>query len=219
MHLSPLRLSSHAKHLSLWLGAASLSSGVFIKITSELLENDVHGVDSSILTVVLKMRRPWLSSVAVDLTALGSTTLVVLITAIGVCVLFSLKDGLAAWQLLINSVGAGIWTIITKNFIERSRPENIAPLVHVSGFSYPSGHSLASASLYLTMAILTVRYLPTTKARVLLLGLAITVILLVCVSRVYLGVHYPSDVASGASLGVAWALLLAGSFSLFERRV
>ena len=218
MQMSPFRLSPREKHLSLWLGAASLSFGVFIKITSELLENDVHGVDSSILTAVLKMRRPWLSSVAVDVTALGSTTLVVLITAVGVCVLFSLKDGLAAWQLLINSVGAGIWTMITKNFIERSRPENIAPLVQVAGFSYPSGHSLASASLYLTMAILAVRYLPTTKARVLLLGLAIAVILLVCVSRVYLGVHYPSDVASGASLGVAWALLLAGSFSVLERR-
>jgi undecaprenyl-diphosphatase len=218
MQLSPLRLSPREKHLSLWLGAASLSFGVFIKITSELLENDVHGVDSIILAAVLNLRRPWLSGIAVDLTALGSTTLVVLITAVGVCVLFSLKDGLAAWQLLINSVGAGMWTIITKNFIERSRPENIVPLVQVSGFSYPSGHSLASASLYLTMAILMVRYLPTTKARVLLLGLAISVILLVCVSRVYLGVHYPSDVASGASLGVAWVLLLAGSFSVFERR-
>jgi undecaprenyl-diphosphatase len=218
MQLNSLRLSPREKHLSLWLGAASLSFGVFIKITSELLENDVHGVDSSILTAVLKIRRPWLSGVAVDFTALGSTTLVVLITAAGVCVLFSLKDGLAAWQLLINSVGAGMWTIITKNFIERSRPENIVQLVQVSGFSYPSGHSLASASLYLTMAILTVRYLPTKKARVLLLGLAISVILLVGVSRVYLGVHYPSDVASGASLGVAWALLLAGSFSVFERR-
>ena len=217
MTLSPLRLSPSEKHLSLWLGAASLSFGVFIKITSELLENDVHGVDSSILTAFLRMRRPWLTSVAVDLTALGSTTLVVLISAVGVCVLFSVKDGLAAWQLLINSVGAGIWTITTKNFIERSRPENIAPLVQVSGFSYPSGHSLASASLYLTMAILAVRYLPTTKARVLPFGLAVTIISLVCMSRVYLGVHYPSDVASGASLGVAWALLLAGGFSVLAR--
>jgi undecaprenyl-diphosphatase len=91
--------------------------------------------------------------------------------------------------------------------------------VQVSGFSYPSGYSLASASPYLTIAILAVRYFPTTKARVLLLGLTITVISLVCVSRVYLGVHYPSDVVSGTSLGVAWALLLAGSFSMIERQV
>src|SRR5579864_6310584 len=207
MQLSPLRLSLREKQLPLWLAAASLSFGIFIKITSELLENDVRGLDSSILTAVAKIRRPWLTGVAVDLTALGSTTLVVLISAVVLFMLLSLKDRLGAWQLLLNSVGAGMWTAISKNVIERARPENITPLVQVSGFSYPSGHSLASASLYLTIAILAVRYLPTTKARVLLLGLAIVVILLVCLSRVYLGVHYPSDVASGASLGVAWALL------------
>jgi undecaprenyl-diphosphatase len=219
MQLSPLRLPAQEKRLTLWLGGASLFFGIFVKITSELLENEVHGLDSSILTTVAKIRRPLLTSMAVDLTALGSITLVVLISAVALCMLLSLGDRLAAWQLLLNSLGAGIWTEITKNVIERARPENITPLVQVSGFSYPSGHSLASASLYLTIAILAVRYLPTTKARVLLLGLAVAVILLVCVSRVYLGVHYPSDVASGASLGIAWALLLAGSFSMIERHV
>jgi undecaprenyl-diphosphatase len=219
MQLSPLRLSLREKQLSLWLGAASLSFGIFIKITSELLENEVRGVDSSILTVVGRMRRPWLTSAAVDLTALGSITLVVLISTVALCMLLSLKDRLGAWQLLLNSVGAGIWTGITKNVIERARPENITPLVQVSGFSYPSGHSLASASLYLTIAILAARYLPTRGARVLVFGFAVAVILLVCFSRVYLGVHYPSDVASGASLGAAWALLLAGAFSMFERHV
>jgi undecaprenyl-diphosphatase len=217
MQLSPLHLSAQEKRLSLWLGATSLIFGIFVKITSELLENEVHGLDSSILTAVAKMRRPWLTSVAVDLTALGSITLVVLISAVALCILLSMGNRLAAWQLLLNSLGAGIWTVITKNLIERARPESITPLVQVSGFSYPSGHSLASASLYLTIAILAGRYLPTTKARVLLLGLAVLVISLVCISRVYLGVHYPSDVASGASLGVAWALLLAGSFSMIER--
>jgi undecaprenyl-diphosphatase len=219
MQLSPLRLPAQEKRLTLWLGGASLFFGIFVKITSELLENEVHGLDSSILTTVAKIRRPLLTSMAVDLTALGSITLVVLISAVALCMLLSLGDRLAAWQLLLNSLGAGIWTEITKNVIERARPENITPLVQVSGFSYPSGHSLASASLYMTIAILAVRYLPTTKARVLLLGLAVAVILLVCVSRVYLGVHYPSDVASGASLGIAWALLLAGSFSMIERHV
>jgi undecaprenyl-diphosphatase len=217
MQLSPL--SAQEKQLSLWLGAASLSFGIFVKISSELLENEVNGLDLSILTAIAKMRRPWLTSIAVDLTALGSITLVVLISVVVLCILLSLKDRLAAWQLLLNSLGAGIWTVIIKNVIERPRPESITPLVQVSGFSYPSGHSLASASLYLTIALLAVRYLPTTKARVLVFSLAVAVILLVCMSRVYLGVHYPSDVASGASLGIAWALLLAGSFSIVERHV
>ncbi len=219
MQLAPFRLSPKAKYLSLWLGAASLCFGIFIKITAELLENELHVLDWFILTVVARMRRPWLTSTAVDLTALGSTTLVVLISVIALCTLLSLRDRLGAWQLLLNSVGAGVLTVITKNVIERTRPENISPLVQVSGFSYPSGHSLVSASLYLTIAILAARYLPTTLARVLLFGFALVVISLVCISRVYLGVHYPSDVASGAALGVAWALLLGGSFSMYERHL
>ncbi|HLK05183.1 MAG TPA: phosphatase PAP2 family protein [Candidatus Acidoferrum sp.] len=204
--------------MSLWLGAASLSFGIFVKITSELLEHEVRGLDSSILTAVARMRRPWLSGIAVDITALGSFTLVTLISAIALCVLLSLKDRPAAWQLLLNSVGAGIWTELTKNIIERTRPVEVTHLVQDSGFSYPSGHSLASAALYLTLAILAGRHLPTTKGRVLVYCLAVIVILLVGMSRLYLGVHYPSDVASGVLLGAAWALLLAGGFSMIERR-
>lgn len=218
MQLSPLRFSDREKRLSLWLGAASLSFGIFVKITSELLEHEVRGLDSSILTAVAGMRRPWLTGIAVDITALGSITLVTLISAIALCVLLSLKDHPAAWQLLLNSVGAGIWTELTKNIIERARPDEVTHLVQDSGFSYPSGHSLASASLYLTLAILAGRHLPTTKGRVLVFCLAAIIVLLVGMSRLYLGVHYPSDVASGILLGAAWALLLAGGFSMIERR-
>jgi undecaprenyl-diphosphatase len=217
MQLSPLRFSSREKRLPLWLGAASLSFGIFVKITSELLEHEVRGLDSSILTAVAKMRRPWLTGIAVDITALGSITLVTLISAIALCILLSLKDRPAAWQLFLNSVGAGIWTELTKNIIERARPEEVTHLVQDSGFSYPSGHSLASASLYLTVAILAGHHLPT-KGRVLVFCLAAIIVSLVGMSRVYLGVHYPSDVASGVLLGAAWALLLAGGFSMIERR-
>lgn len=219
MQLSPLRLSDQEKRLSLWMGAASLSFGVFVKITSELRENEVHSLDSSILSAVAKIRRPWLTGVAVDLTALGSITLVALISAVAFSLFLSLRDDFAAWQLLINSLGAGISTGVTKNLVERVRPDDITHLVQVSGFSYPSGHSLVSASLYLTIAILAARYVPTTKSRVLLFGLATAVIFLVGMSRVYLGVHYATDVVSGVFLGVSWALLLAGCFLMMERRL
>jgi undecaprenyl-diphosphatase len=219
MQLRPPHFLAHEKSSLMWLGAAALAIGIFIKITSELLEHEMRGIDSSILTAIATMRRSWLTGVAVNVTALGSLTLVALISAIALCIFVSLEDHSAAWQLLLNSVGAGIWTIITKNLIERARPDEVTHLVQVSGFSYPSGHSLVSASLYLTIAVLTARHLPTTKGRILLFVLAIAVISLVGMSRVYLGVHYPSDVASGVLLGVAWALLLAGGFSMIERRI
>jgi undecaprenyl-diphosphatase len=75
------------------------------------------------------------------------------------------------------------------------------------------GHSLAAASLYLTMAILVCRHLKRTGHQIAILAMTVGIILLVGTTRIYLGVHYPSDVASGILLGTAWALLLTGCFS------
>src|SRR5450432_3107993 len=75
-----LRLSSNEKQLTMWLGAASLFFAVFLKITSELFENEVQGLDTSLLMAVARMRSPWLSNAAMDITALGSVALVTVIT-------------------------------------------------------------------------------------------------------------------------------------------
>ncbi|MGC2417554.1 MAG: phosphatase PAP2 family protein, partial [Candidatus Acidiferrales bacterium] len=88
-------------------------------------------------------------------------------------------------------------------------------LIQVSGLSSPRGHSLAAASLYLTVAILVCRHLQKTGHQIAILAMTVGIVLLVGMTRLYLGVPYPSDVASGISLGAAWALLLAGCFSFF----
>jgi undecaprenyl-diphosphatase len=212
MQQSPESFSSGAIKFSLWLGAALLAFAFFIKLTSELLEHEVSGLDRTILIGFAKARVPWLTVMAVDLTALGSITLVVLISIIAFCALLLLKDRMAALQLVIASAGAGILTTVVKNYIDRTRPAEVSQLVQVSGFSYPSGHSLAAASLYLTVAILVCRHLQRTGHKIAILTMTIAIILLVGVSRIYLGVHYPSDVASGILLGTAWALLLGGAF-------
>jgi len=211
----PSKFSARALRASWRLGTASLAFSLFIKITSELLEHEVSGVDSTILIGFAKVRTPWLTVVAVDLTALGSITLVVLVSTIALCVLLLLKDRMGALQLVAASVGAGILTTTIKNYIDRPRPETVTQLIQVSGLSYPSGHSLAAASLYLTVAILVCRHLERTGHQIAILAMTVGIILLVGMTRIYLGVHYPSDVASGISLGAAWALLLAGCFSLF----
>ena len=219
MQPSPAQFSSRVIQISWWLGAAALVFTLFIKITSELLEHEVSGLDRTILIGFAKARTPWLTVMAVDLTALGSVTLVVLISTVALCVLLLLKDRMAALQLGAASVGAGILTSAVKNYIDRPRPEEATQLIHVSGFSYPSGHSLAAASLYLTVAILVCRHLQRTGHQIAILTMTVAIILLVGVSRIYLGVHYPSDVASGISLGTAWALLLAGGFSFLVPKV
>jgi len=210
--------SARAGRLSLWLCGAALALLTFVRITRELIEGDVGGLDSAILLTVARTRTPWLTIAAVDVTALGSTTLVVLFSAFTLVVLLVLRDRLGALQLLAASAGAGILTSVTKNIIERIRPEEAQPLIVVSGFSYPSGHSLSTSALYLTIAIIAGRYVQHSGARAAIFLAVSVVLILVGASRVYLGVHYATDVVSGISLGAAWALLLAGLFTRFGHR-
>ncbi len=210
--------SARAGRLSLWLGGAALAFLIFVRITRELIEGDVSAFDSAILLTVAKTRTPWLTIAAVDVTALGSITLVVLFSAFTLVVLLVLRDRLGALQLLAASAGAGILTLVTKNIIERIRPAEAQQLIVVSGFSYPSGHSLSTSALYLTIAIIAARYVQHSGARAAIFLAVSAVLIMVGASRVYLGVHYATDVVSGISLGAGWALVLAGFFTLFGHR-
>ena len=210
--------SPRTARLSLWSGGAALGLLAFVRITRELSEGDVSAVDRTILLAVARARTPWLTIAAIDVTALGSITLVVLFSAFTLVVLLVLRDRLGAFQMLAASVGAGILTLVTKDIIERTRPEVGQRLITVSGFSYPSGHSLSTSALYLTIAIIAGRYVQHLGARVAIFVAVSAVVILVGASRVYLGVHYPTDVVSGISLGAAWALVLAGLFTLLGHR-
>jgi undecaprenyl-diphosphatase len=216
--MSRTLFSARAGRLCLWLGGAALALGTFVRITRELVEGEVGAMDSAILLAVAKKRTPWLTTTAVDVTALGSITLVVLFTAFTLLVLLVLRDRLGALQLLAASAGAGILTLVTKNIIERIRPEEVQPLIVVSGFSYPSGHSVSTSALYLTIAIIAGHYVQHSGARATIFLAVSAVLIMVAASRVYLGVHYATDVVSGISLGAAWALLLAGFFTLGSHR-
>jgi undecaprenyl-diphosphatase len=207
-------LSTSAGRLSLWWGGAALALLIFVRITREFIEGDVSALDSAIHLAVVRSRTPWLTIVAVDVTALGSITLVVLLSVFTLVALLVLRDRRNALELLAASAGAGILTLLTKNFIERIRPDEAQQLIVVSGFSYPSGHSVSTAAVYLTIAIIACRYVEHSGLKTAIFLAATIVIIMVGASRVYLGVHYATDVVSGISLGVAWSLLLTGFFTL-----
>jgi undecaprenyl-diphosphatase len=210
--------SARAGRLSLWLSGAALALLAFVRITRELVEGDATALDHTILLAVTRMRAAWLTSAAIDITALGSLTLVVLFSAFTLVVLLILRDRLGALQMVMASTGAGILTLVTKNAIERIRPEEVQKLIVVSGFSYPSGHSVSTSALYLTIAIIAGRHVRQASARAVIFLAVSAVVMMVGASRVYLGVHYATDVVSGISLGAAWALLLAGFFTFIVHR-
>lgn len=213
MQPSAVKSSANAIKVALWLGTAFLSFAVFIKTTSELLEHEVSGIDRIMMVNIAKARTTWLTEMAIYLTALGSFRFVLLASIVLACVLLLLKDRMGALQVAAASVGAGILTATIKDYIDRARPEVITRLVEVSGLSYPSVHTVAATSLYLTVAIVVYPHLQKTWHRTAILALMVVIILIVGMTRIYLGVHYPSDAASGISLGTAWALSLAGLFS------
>jgi undecaprenyl-diphosphatase len=194
-------------------GGAAIALLMFIGLTWGLIEGKFDASDSAYLLTIERARRPWLTNAAIDITALGSFTLVILFSFVTFTMLWVLRNRQAALQILAASVGSGLLTLVTKYLIERIRPESAQQLVAVSGFSYPSGHSVSSSALYLTIAFIACRYAERPRTRVaIVFGIAV-LIFMVGASRVYLGVHYASDVVSGIALGAAWAFILAGSFA------
>ena len=192
---------------------ACLASGLFIKLTWELGEDsDLSQFDEMVLICVGKMRLAALNGPAVDVTALGSATLAFLVCLTGVIVLWLVRNRREAIFLVLSVVGAGVGSATIKSLIQRPRPAVIPPLVEVTDFSYPSGHTIISTATFLAIALLTSRHFTAWSARLILFTMAAMLIGLVGLSRVYLGVHYPSDVLSGILLGAAWTLGLAAMF-------
>lgn len=173
------------------------------------LEAHVAATDRAILVWLSHLRTPHLTAMMVDFTALGSPALIAVFTTITLALMITMRDGLRTLHMLAG--GFGTWGLIaaTKGIIERTRPTVVEHLVQVSGYSFPSGHSLSAGSLYLTMAIVAGDHLGSRGSKAVLIAGASFLIAMVALSRVYLGVHYPSDVLSGMSLGVTWALILA----------
>lgn len=209
---------SRFARIALPLGAASLLFGLGIKTLGDLVSgNRLATVDAAILRTFAGMRTGWLNATAVDFTALGSGTLLAIATTAVFLMLVTTRDLYGAIHLALASIGAGVLTAFFKAFFARPRPDVVERLVQVASFSYPSGHALGTAACYFSFAMVARRHLPRHISREVLIGLTFLLILLVGLSRVYLGVHYFSDVLAGLLIGIGWSLLLAGAFSLVER--
>jgi undecaprenyl-diphosphatase len=210
-------------HTATWLaaGAATLWFGMFLKVSRELLNASGVGVvalDRAATRIVVGARQPWLTHTAIDVTALGSPIVLGIIVAVAAVGLRLTRDRLGAFLLASSTAGAIGWTWVLKNLIERERPPISMRLVGTSGFSFPSGHSLASACILAALAVILCRHLPRRVQHLLAFVVTGAIIAAVAASRVYLGVHYFSDVLAGTSFGLAWAFGSVASLSALEKR-
>jgi undecaprenyl-diphosphatase len=196
------------------LGSAALAIFGFLKLASEIQEGETHAIDLAILHALRQSGRPdlpigplWLQQAALDITSLGSVTVLsfLLFGAMGYLLLIRKTQN----ALLLAASAGGGWLLssVLKELYDRPRPDLVPEAVAHLNPSFPSGHAMLSAVIYLTLAALLMRTQANPKVKAYLLGLALTATFLVGLTRIYLGLHWPTDVVGGWSLGAGWAIL------------
>lgn len=202
--------------LVMLLCVAVLSGGIwgFVALADEVIEGDTHSIDESLL---LALRNPadlsdpigpgWVEEMGRDFTALGGVGVLVLITLGALGYLLLARHYRAALFASIAVPGGILLSTVMKLGFDRPRPDLVPHEAMVYTASFPSGHSMMSAVTYLTLAALLIRVQPALRLKAYLLILAILLTLLVGISRVYLGVHWPTDVLAGWTAGASWAAL------------
>jgi len=186
----------------------------FIKLTERVEDGDTRGFDHVLL---LMFRNPgqladpvgpaWLEVVVRDITALGGLiTLALLTTAACGYLWLTYKYRLAIFVAGCVAGGALLNTLL-KSFIERPRPDIVPHGTSAALSSFPSGHAMMSAIVFLTLGALLAYASDTTRVKVYFLSWSVLLTVLVGVSRVYLGVHWPTDVIAGWIGGATWAML------------
>ena len=199
------------------LAALALAAGAlwgFLHLGSEVAEGETRAFDERL---ILALRAPGhpadpigpraLEEAVRDVTALGGTTLITLVTVLGVLAFAFHGRRRHALVLAAGVLAAWASSSWTKGVYDRPRPELVPHGSYVYSASFPSGHSTLSTATYLILAMLIASLEPTRKSKALAYGVAVAVMLAVGASRVYLGVHWPSDVLAGWCLGALWALL------------
>lgn len=151
--------------------------------------------------------RPELTRVALSITDLGSAPVLILLIVAVVGYLALLKAYRSASLLLFSTAGGMVLSTLLKQFYGRPRPEVISHLQEVVSASFPSGHTLHSTVVYFMLAALLIRALSRRRLKLYVLTSAALLVGLIGCSRVYLGVHYPTDVLAGWSVGIFWVLL------------
>ncbi|TCT08233.1 phosphatase PAP2 family protein [Aquabacter spiritensis] len=196
------------------IASAALAFYAFLAIADEVTENETRQIDERIL---LALRAPgdasdpigprWMEEAVRDITALGGTTILTLVTLAVLIYLLLIHKRLTALMVFVSVAGGTVLSSALKWGFARPRPDLVPHGMEVYTSSFPSGHSTMSAVVYLTLGALLARSQPRQRVKVFLLVLAACVTVIVGVSRVYLGVHWPTDVLGGWALGAGWACL------------
>jgi undecaprenyl-diphosphatase len=187
---------------------------IFFVLADEVIEGDTQRFDDWVISVLRDPANPrlprgpgWLHEVGRDVTAIGGATVVTMVVGSAAMYLLLRRKSHAAWLMLLAIISGVIVSTVLKNLDGRERPPVGSDLTTVITYSFPSGHSMLSAVAYLVLGTMLARTESQRSVRIFFMTMAVLTTLLVGISRVYLGVHYPSDVLGGWTAGLCWAII------------
>lgn len=208
------RVSPAEKTTILAAFISALSLFAFFEIAEDVSEGDTVTFDTAILLAFrhstdlsVPIGPPWLESVMRDFTALGGVAILTTVTALVVGFLLLTGKRHAAQAVVISVIGGIVLSSLLKWGFSRPRPDLVPHGTVVYTQSFPSGHAMLSAVVYLTLGALLARTEAKVAVKVYLLACAGVLTVVIGISRIYLGVHWPTDVLAGWAVGAGWALL------------
>lgn len=185
----------------------------FLALAAAVAEGETETLDRAILMALRQPGRShepigphWLAGAAMDITTLGSLTVLALLILLACVMLAGLRRWGQVLQLLVCAGGGLALSEGLKALFRRARPGLDDRALETINASFPSGHALLSAAVFLTLGTMAAGFVQGRRPKALALGTAVALSLLVGVSRIYLGVHWASDVLAGWSVGAAWAM-------------
>ncbi len=213
-----MRLANRLRHLPIefpfLMAALTVTGGVwaFVELADEVIEGEARVFDRMVLMLFrssadpqMLLGPPWFQEFCRDVTALGSIgVLVMTVLAVAVFLLLARRVRMALF-VAVSSLGGVALGYGLKTAFDRPRPDLVPHAVEVMTASFPSGHAMMSAVVYLTLGALLARLLPERRLRIYVLGIALLLSTMIGLTRIYFGVHWPSDVIAGWAVGAAWA--------------
>jgi undecaprenyl-diphosphatase len=193
----------------------------FAELAGHVREGKTQAVDEAIMHWIADHQYPGLERTMLEITSLGTGLVVGVLVLVAGMFLWLNSHKHSAVLLVAATVGGIVLNNLLKIGFSRPRPQVFEWGTHAGSSSFPSGHAMSSVIVYSMVAYLAARLQQRAASRVLTLLLAACAILSISVSRVYLGVHYPSDILAGMLIGLAWAgfcMAVLEAAQLYARR-
>jgi undecaprenyl-diphosphatase len=221
---SLLRLARSEITLLVLFGAVVTAIFVFAEIAEEVTEGDANTFDMAVLDAMRAdgpsdpVGPEWFEDMARDITSLGSTGMLVLVVVGAGAYLLLARKRASAIYLVLSVVTGTVVSTLLKDMFGRDRPDAIYQAAPTFTASFPSGHSFLSAVTYLTLGALLMRTQTRFTMKAYVMSTATVIVLLVGLTRAYMGVHWATDVLAGWALGAGWAALCWAVMVLLQRR-